>query len=93
MRKEPQGSLLRICLDTSALGKIIYSMQFPSHDMCSFMMLLKFFVYISKYHNLHAVIKRDQIIRQVVAYKRLKTQWKIINPSAPNTGGCCLQDF
>ena len=39
-RIEPQEVSLRRKLDTSTLRKIIYCMQFPSHDMCSSMLLL-----------------------------------------------------
>ena len=35
-RIEPQEVSLRRKLDTSTLRKIIYCMQFPSYDMCSF---------------------------------------------------------
>ena len=31
-------------------------------------------------------------MRQVVAYNRLKTQWKIIYRQAQKTGGGCLQE-
>ena len=44
-KMEPQGSLPRRCKDTSTLWKIIYCMQFLSFNMCSSMLILKFFVY------------------------------------------------
>ena len=37
---KPQEVSLRRKLDTSTSRKIIYCMQFPSYDMCSFMLLL-----------------------------------------------------
>ena len=45
-------------------------MQFLSYAMCSSMLSLKFFIY-SKYHSAHSV-HRDQRMRQVVTYRRLK---------------------
>ena len=58
-RIEPQEDSLRRKLDTSTLRKIIYCMQFPSYDMCSYMLLF-----------LPQEIRK--LVRWV-AYKRLKT--------------------
>ena len=38
-RIEPQELSLRRKLDTSTVRKIIYCMQFPRYDMCSYMLL------------------------------------------------------
>ena len=57
-------------------------MQFPSYDVCSSMLLLKFFVY-PKQDGAHR--NHNQKTRQVAAYMTLK-KWKIIKPSAPNSG-------
>ena len=38
-RIEPQEDSLRRKLDTSTLRKILYCMQFPSYDMCSYVLL------------------------------------------------------
>ena len=43
-----RGFLPRRSLNTSTLRKAIYCMQFPSYDMCSSILLLKFFLYSKK---------------------------------------------
>ena len=49
---------------------LLHAMSKLRH-VCSSMLSLKFFVY-SKQHSAHS-IHRDQRIRQVVAYRRLKS--------------------
>ena len=65
------GHLPRRGLGTSTAWKITYCMQFLIYAMCSSVLLLKFLAF-SKQHSAHSE-HREQRMRQVVAYKRLKT--------------------
>ena len=66
-------------------------MQFLRYAMCSSMFSLKIFAY-SKYHSAHSE-PRDQRIRQVLAYKRLKTTGKLLNFQAQKGGRGLLQQM
>ena len=48
-------------------------MQSLSYKMCSSMLSVKFFVYSNISSIVHTANIRDKKIRQVIAYKRLKT--------------------
>ena len=78
------GPLPRRGPGTSTLWKIIYCMQCLSYDMCRDMLFLKFFVY-SKSHSAHSE-HRDQRMRQMVAYKGLKTMENHFKLSGPKSG-------
>ena len=71
-KRSPRGSLPKRWPDTSTLWKIIYCIQCFNYDNCSSLLLLKFSVY-SKQHSSYSKY-RDQTIRQVIAYNRLKTR-------------------